>query len=66
MDAELQVLAKVLIKLGVVILVLSNLSKHFKALLDNVLANNLHNSSTQVRTAVNSVDHKPPQCKPTR
>jgi len=60
MNAELQVLAKILVELGVVILVLSNLSKHFKALLDNVFANNLHNSSMQVRTAVNGEDHKSP------
>ncbi len=44
MNAQLQVFAKVLIELGVVVLVLSNLSKHLKALLDNVLANDLHNS----------------------
>ena len=60
MNAKLQVLAKVLVELGVVILVLSNLSKHFKALLDNVLANDLHKSSMQVRTAVNSGHHKAP------
>lgn len=45
MDTQLQVLAKVLIELGVVILVLSDLCKHLQALLDNVLADNLHISS---------------------
>ena len=41
MYTQLQVLAKVLVELGVVILVLSNLSKQLETLLDNVLADDL-------------------------
>ena len=45
MDAKLEVLAKVFVELGVVILVLSNLSKHLKALLDDVLADDLNDTA---------------------
>ena len=45
MNTQLQVLAKVLIELGVVILVLSNFCKHLQALLDNVLANDLQTAA---------------------
>ena len=39
---QLQVLAKVFVELAVVILVLSNLSEHLQALLDDVLADDLN------------------------
>lgn len=57
MDTQLQVLAKVLIELGVIILVLSDLCKHLQALLDNVLADNLHSSSHSEHTIV-AVDRR--------
>lgn len=52
MDTQLQVLAKVLIELGVVILVLCDLCKHLQALLDDVLADNLQKNSTSEHKGV--------------